>query len=169
VRRWPVRGKSIRSALGARPAPAMARQPIAASRPAPQRRIAGRQSGDGKLNEVDQLMGERRNWQLLPFIIIAGLLVGWVSGQLVSLIPPQDGPTAGRQLKTTVTGRYSTKLTMPSVLNGPDTQYSRLSVYPRRVRRRYLFHKGCYRNYAAFFRLANGTVIASPHCFEIDL
>jgi hypothetical protein len=74
--------------------PAMARQPVSASRPAQQRRVAGRQSGDGKLNEVDQLMGERRNWQLLPFIIIAGLLVGWVSGQLVSLIPPQDGPTA---------------------------------------------------------------------------
>jgi hypothetical protein len=69
---------------------------IAASRPVPQRRVTGRQSGNGKLNEVDQLMGERRNWQLLPFIIIAGLLVGWVSGQLVSLIPPQDGPTAER-------------------------------------------------------------------------
>jgi hypothetical protein len=41
-------------------------------------------------------MDGRRNWQLLPFIIIAGLLVGWVSGQLVSLIPPQDGPTAER-------------------------------------------------------------------------
>jgi hypothetical protein len=41
-------------------------------------------------------MAKRRDWWMLPMIVTAGFLIGWVSGQLVSLIPPQDGPTAER-------------------------------------------------------------------------
>jgi hypothetical protein len=43
----------------------------------------------------------QHNWQLLPFILIIGLAVGWATGQLVSLliptapVPPQALPLAG--------------------------------------------------------------------------
>jgi len=41
-------------------------------------------------------MGKRHDWQLLPLIIVAGLVVGWVSGQLVSLLPSQDAAVVER-------------------------------------------------------------------------
>jgi hypothetical protein len=35
-------------------------------------------------------MAKRRDWWMLPIIITAGFLIGWASGQLVSLLPSQD-------------------------------------------------------------------------------
>jgi hypothetical protein len=46
-------------------------------------------------------MHNQHNWQLLSFILIMGLMVGWTTGQLVGLLiptgpaPPQTFPSAG--------------------------------------------------------------------------
>ncbi len=46
-------------------------------------------------------MDHQHNWQILPFILVAGLAVGWATGQLVGLLvpaapaPPQSLPLKG--------------------------------------------------------------------------
>lgn len=45
-------------------------------------------------------MANRHDWRLLPLIVVAGLFIGWVSGQLVSLIPLQDVAVAERPRPT---------------------------------------------------------------------
>jgi hypothetical protein len=48
------------------------------------------------LTGVDGPMGNKHDWRGLLFILGAGLVVGWISGQLVSLIPSQDGAAMER-------------------------------------------------------------------------
>jgi hypothetical protein len=47
-------------------------------------------SGAVMAPQVGQSMVKRRDWWMLPIIVIAGFLIGWASGQLVSLLPSQD-------------------------------------------------------------------------------
>jgi hypothetical protein len=49
---------------------------------------------------MDHSIANRYDWRLLPLIIVGGLFIGWVSGQLVSLIPQQDVAVAERPRPT---------------------------------------------------------------------